>query len=118
MLRYEQFSIGWAWASEYGSASDEEMFDYLYSYSPLHNVDTVAYPATYITTADHDDRVAPAHSMKFAAAMQNAQKGDAPILIRMDSGSGHGAGKPTAKKINEAADILSFMFYNMKVIPY
>jgi prolyl oligopeptidase len=118
MLRYEKFSIGWAWAAEYGSAADEEMFDYLYSYSPLHNVDTIAYPATYITTADHDDRVAPAHSMKFAAAMQNAQKGDAPILIRIDGGSGHGAGKPTAKKINEAADILSFMFYNMKVKPY
>lgn len=118
MLRYEQFSIGWAWAAEYGSASDKEMFDYLYSYSPLHNVDTVAYPATYITTADHDDRVAPAHSMKFAAALQNSQKGEAPVLIRIDSSSGHGAGKPTAKKINEAADILSFMYYNMKLKPY
>lgn len=118
MLRYEKFSIGWAWAAEYGSASDEELFDYLYSYSPLHNIDTVAYPATYITTADHDDRVAPAHSMKFAAALQNAQKGDAPIVIRIDSGSGHGAGKPTAKKINEAADVLSFMYYNLKVKPY
>lgn len=118
MLRYEKFSIGWAWAAEYGSASDEDLFDYLYSYSPLHNVDTVAYPATYITTADHDDRVAPAHSFKFAAAMQDKQKGDAPILIRIDSSSGHGAGKPTAKKINEAADILSFMYYHLRVKPY
>lgn len=118
MLRYEKFSIGWAWASEYGSAADESMFDFLYSYSPLHNIDTVEYPATYITTADHDDRVAPAHSMKFAAALQASQQGDAPVLIRIDSGSGHGAGKSTAKKINEAADVLSFMYYNIKVKPY
>ena len=118
MLRYEQFSIGWAWASEYGSASDKEMFDYLYAYSPLHNIDKVNYPATYITTADHDDRVAPAHSMKFAATLQAAQKGTAPILVRVDSGSGHGSGKPTHKKIAEAADILTFMFYNFKYEPY
>ncbi len=118
MLRYEKFSIGWAWASEYGSAADEEMFDYLYSYSPLHNIDTVSYPATYITTADHDDRVAPAHSMKFAAAMQAAQKGEAPVLIRVDTGSGHGAGKSAAKKISEAADMLSFRYYNFRVKPY
>ncbi|GJM32776.1 MAG: prolyl endopeptidase [Saprospiraceae bacterium] len=114
MLRYQHFSIGWAWQSEYGAIEDEKMFDVLLSYSPLHNVVGGPYPATLITTADHDDRVAPAHSFKFAAALQAKQEAKAPILIRIDERSGHGGGKPTDKKIEEAADVLSFMFYNLK----
>ena len=86
-------------------------------YSPLHNAKPAAYPATLITTADHDDRVVPAHSFKFAAAMQKAQQGVNPMLIRIDVSAGHGAGKPTSKRIDEAADVLSFMFYNMKLEP-
>ncbi len=114
MLRYQHFSIGWAWASEYGSVEDEKMFDVLLSYSPVHNVLPGRYPATLITTADHDDRVAPAHSFKFAAALQANQEAQDPILIRIDENSGHGGGKPTDKKIEEGADVLSFMFYNLK----
>jgi prolyl oligopeptidase len=114
MLRYHEFTIGWAWATDYGRSDDPELFDYLISYSPLHNVTKENYPATLITTADHDDRVVPAHSFKFAAAMQAQQQGDAPVLIRIDASAGHGAGKPTSKRIDEAADVLSFIFYNME----
>lgn len=114
MLRYDQFTIGRAWATDYGLSEKEQEFDYLYSYSPLHNADPALYPATLVTTADHDDRVVPAHSFKFAAAVQQNQKGKAPILIRVENSAGHGAGKPTAKKIEEATDILSFSFYNLK----
>lgn len=118
MLRYHKFTIGWGWAVEYGSSDNEEQFRYIYEYSPLHNIrEGVAYPATLVTTADHDDRVVPAHSFKFAAQMQHAQAGDAPILIRIESKAGHGAGKPTSKRIDEAADIYAFVFQNIGV-PY
>lgn len=119
MLRYHKFTIGWAWASDYGTSEDsEEMFKYLYSYSPLHNIqDGVNYPATLITTADHDDRVVPAHSFKFAATLQEKDKGDRPILIRIDVKAGHGGGKPTAKIIDEYTDEWSFLMYNLGVTP-
>lgn len=114
MLRYHKFTIGWGWAVEYGSSDKKEQFDYLIKYSPLHNVkDSVNYPATLITTADHDDRVVPAHSFKFAATLQEKHKGDNPVLIRIDAKAGHGAGKPTSKLIEEAADIWSFVLYNL-----
>ncbi len=113
MLRYHKFTIGWGWAVEYGSSENEEQFDYIYKYSPLHNIkDGVNYPATLITTGDHDDRVVPAHSFKFAAQMQHSDGGENPILIRIDSNAGHGAGKPTSKKIEELADTYAFLFYN------
>lgn len=116
MLRYHKFTVGWGWAVEYGSSDKKEQFDYLIKYSPLHNIKPgTCYPATLITTADHDDRVVPAHSFKFAATLQPAQGCDNPILIRIDSKAGHGAGKPTSKMIDEAADIWSFIFYNMGV---
>ena len=114
MLRYHEFTIGWAWAEDYGLSSDPEGFDYLIKYSPLHNVkEGVAYPATLVTTADHDDRVVPAHSFKFASELQSKHRGADPVLIRVETSAGHGAGKPTAKIIEEYADILSFMFFNM-----
>lgn len=110
MLRYHQFTIGWAWASDYGSADDAEAFSYLIGYSPLHNLkEGTAYPATLITTGDHDDRVVPAHSFKFAAALQKAQAGDAPTLIRIQTKAGHGMGKPTTMLIAEQADIWAFL---------
>ena len=110
MLRFPKFTIGWAWISEYGSPEDPEEFKALYAYSPLHNLKPgTAYPATLITTADHDDRVVPAHSFKFAAALQAAQGGSQPILIRIDTKAGHGAGKPTAKLIEETADRWAFL---------
>lgn len=116
MLRYHKFTVGWGWAVEYGSSDKKEQFDYLIKYSPLHNIKKgTCYPATMVTTADHDDRVVPAHSFKFAAALQAAQGCDNPTLIRIDSKAGHGAGKPTSKMIDEATDIWSFVFYNMGV---
>lgn len=118
MLRFHKFTIGWGWVVEYGSSDDEEQFEYIYKYSPLHNIKPgVKYPATLVTTADHDDRVVPAHSFKFAAQMQYCQAGDAPILIRIESKAGHGAGKPTSKRIDEAADTYAFLFQNIGV-PY
>ncbi|MDE6069292.1 MAG: prolyl oligopeptidase family serine peptidase [Alistipes sp.] len=118
MLRYHKFTIGWGWAVEYGSSDNEEQFAYIYKYSPLHNIkEGVAYPATLVTTADHDDRVVPAHSFKFAARMQYCQAGDAPVLIRIESNAGHGAGKPTSKRIDEATDMYAFLFQNIGV-PY
>lgn len=116
MLRFHKFTIGWAWTSEYGSADNPEEFPALYAYSPLHNIkpDT-AYPATLITTADHDDRVVPAHSFKFAAALQEAHAGDAPTLIRIETKAGHGAGKPTSKIIEEAADKWAFLVRTLNV---
>lgn len=115
MLRYHQFTIGWAWATEYGRSDDsEESFKNLYRYSPLHNLRKgISYPATLITTADHDDRVVPAHSFKFAATLQQDNTGPNPALIRIDSKAGHGAGKPTGKQIEEATDIWSFVMYNL-----
>ncbi len=110
MLRFSQYTIGWAWTSEYGRPDDPEMFPVLKAYSPLHNLKPgTHYPATLITTADHDDRVVPSHSFKFAAALQAAQAGPAPVLIRIETRAGHGAGKPTSKRIEEAADILAFL---------
>jgi prolyl oligopeptidase len=109
MLRFHKFTIGWAWAEEYGSSDDKSAFQWLYAYSPLHRIKAgVSYPPTLITTADHDDRVFPAHSFKFAAALQAAQAGAAPVLIRIDTKAGHGGGKPTSKRIEEAADRMSF----------
>ena len=116
MLRFHKFTIGWAWVAEYGSSENAEEFATLYAYSPLHNLKPgTAYPATLITTADHDDRVVPAHSFKFAAALQAAHGGDAPVLIRIDMKAGHGAGKPTAKIIEEAADKWGFLVKVLKV---
>ncbi|HTN17992.1 MAG TPA: prolyl oligopeptidase family serine peptidase, partial [Chitinophagaceae bacterium] len=116
MLRYHKFTVGWGWAVEYGSSDKEADYQYLIRYSPLHNLKKgVCYPATLITTADHDDRVVPAHSFKFAATLQEAQGCDHPTLIRIDAKAGHGAGKPTSKTIDEAADIWSFLFYNMHI---
>lgn len=120
MMRYHLFTIGWNWASDYGRSDDsEEMAEYLYSYSPLHNIknDGTPYPAILVTTADHDDRVVPAHSFKYAAQLQASDTGDAPKLIRIDSKAGHGGGKPTSKRIEEAADIYSFIFNNMNITP-
>jgi prolyl oligopeptidase len=112
MLRFNKFTIGWAWESDYGSPDNEDEFKALYAYSPYHNVRKgVKYPATLVTTADHDDRVYPAHSFKFTAALQAAQAGDKPVLIRIDTRAGHGAGKPTSKRIEEAADKLAFLRY-------
>lgn len=117
MLRYHKFTAGAGWAYDYGTADDnKEMFDYLYKYSPVHAIRKVAcYPATMITTADHDDRVVPAHSFKFAATLQTAQNCNNPVLIRIESKAGHGAGKPTGKIIEEQADKWSFMLWNMGV---
>jgi prolyl oligopeptidase len=110
MLRFHKFTIGWAWVTEYGSADDPQQFPYLYAYSPYHNIRPGArYPATMITTADHDDRVVPGHSFKFAARLQAAQAGSAPILIRIETKAGHGAGKPTSKIIEEHADAWAFL---------
>ena len=119
MLRYHLFTIGWNWASDYGTSEDDEaMFKALYAYSPLHTIksgENVHYPAIMVTTADHDDRVVPAHSFKYAAALQAAQTGDQPKIIRIDTKAGHGGGKPISKVIEEQADIYSFILYNMGV---
>src|SRR4029077_12766051 len=114
MLRFQKFTIGWAWVSEYGSSDSEEEFKTLYGYSPLHNLRPgVKYPATLVTTADHDDRVVPAHSFKFTARLQEFNAGLDPVLIRIETNAGHGAGKPTSKQIDEAADIWSFVMQNL-----
>jgi len=115
MLRYHTFTAGAGWAYDYGTSEDsKEMFDYIYAYSPVHNVKKgTKYPATMVTTGDHDDRVVPAHSFKFAAELQEKQAGDAPVLIRIETKAGHGAGKPTAMIIEEYADIFAFTLYNM-----
>jgi prolyl oligopeptidase len=116
MLRFHQFTIGWAWTSDYGSADTRDGFDLLLQYSPLHNIRPGGrYPAMILTTADHDDRVVPAHSFKFAAALQGAQGGDAPILIRIDTKAGHGAGKPTGKLIQERADVWAFLAHVLRM---
>jgi prolyl oligopeptidase len=110
MLRFHKFTIGWAWTSDFGDPDDAEQYPWLRAYSPLHNIRAGArYPATLVMTGDHDDRVVPGHSFKFAAAMQAAQGGDAPILIRVETSAGHGMGKPTAKVIAESADKLAFL---------
>ncbi len=118
MLRYHKFTIGWAWASDYGSSDDAEGFDYLYAYSPYHNLtpDT-CYPPTLVTTADHDDRVVPGHSFKFAARLQESQACENPVLIRVETKAGHGAGKPTSKRIAEAADRWAFLVKTLEMAP-
>ena len=119
MLRYQKFTIGWNWVPEYGSSDNYAQFQNLYKFSPLHNLKRgTSYPATLITTADHDDRVVPAHSFKFAAALQAAAAGPSPQLIRIDVNAGHGAGKSTQLQIDEWADIWSFAYQNMGVNPY
>ena len=117
MLRYHKFTAGAGWAYDYGTSEDsKEMFEYLYKYSPVHALKAgVKYPATLVTTADHDDRVVPAHSFKFAATLQQRHAGDAPVLIAIQTNAGHGAGKPTDKAIEEIADRWAFMFYNMGI---
>ena len=119
MLRYNKFTAGAGWAFDYGTAEDsKEMFEYLKGYSPLHNLKlNTAYPATMVTTADHDDRVVPAHSFKFAATLQSANTGNNPVLIRIETDAGHGAGTPISKAIEQAADRYSFAWYNMGIIP-
>ena len=116
MLRFQKFTIGWNWIADYGSSeANEAEFKALYAYSPIHNVKPgTKYPATLITTADHDDRVVPAHNFKYAAALQAAQGGDAPILIRIDTNSAHGASN-TTKSIEQARDIFAFLFENLGV---
>lgn len=116
MLRFHKFTIGWGWVSDYGSADDAEQFKAIYAYSPLHNLKPgTKYPATLITTADHDDRVVPAHSFKFAATMQADQAGDAPVLIRIETKAGHGAGKPVSKLIEEVTDQWAFLVRNLNM---
>jgi len=121
MLRYHKFTIGFGWSRDYGTSEDsKEMFEYLYRYSPLHSIKKgINYPATMITTADHDDRVVPAHSFKYAAALQDIAGSSTknPLIIRIETKAGHGGGKPTQKIIEEIADEYSFMFYNMGIVP-
>ena len=115
MLRYHKFTIGWAWVTEFGSADEATQFAPLFAYSPLHNLKTgTRYPATLIVTGERDDRVVPAHSFKFAAALQAAHKGENPVLIRIETRAGHGAGKPTGKLIAESADVLAFLMRELK----
>jgi len=114
MLRFQKFTIGWAWTSDFGSSDNADDFKALYAYSPLHNLKAgTKYPPTMIATADHDDRVVPGHSFKFAATMQADQAGRAPVLIRIETKAGHGAGKPISKTIEEMADEWSFVAYNL-----
>jgi prolyl oligopeptidase len=116
MLRFHRFTIGWAWKSDYGSSETKDGFDTLIAYSPLHNIEPgVHYPATLVTTGDHDDRVVPAHSHKFTATLQAAQGGNAPILTRIETRAGHGAGKPTTKQIEERADMYAFLTWALKM---
>lgn len=119
MLRYNQFTIGWSWTSDYGNSQEsKEMFEYLKGYSPLHNIKPgTKYPATLVMTGDHDDRVVPAHSFKFAATLQAANAGTNPTLIRIDSKAGHGAGKPIGKLIEAQTDMWSFVMYNLGMKP-
>jgi len=117
MLRFHKFTVGWGWAVEYGSSDDEKNFKNLYAYSPLHNLkDGISYPATLVTTADHDDRVVPAHSFKFIATLQEKHKGKNPVLIRIETRSGHGSSNIT-KAIDEITDMYAFTFHNMGFKP-
>lgn len=118
MLKFHRFTIGWAWMDDYGNPEEKDMFDYIKKYSPYHNlVKGTKYPSTMVTTADHDDRVVPAHSFKFAARLQEYHKGNNPVLIRIETKAGHGAGKSLTKAIEEVADLYSFMFYEMGLKP-
>ena len=120
MLRYHKFTAGAGWAYDYGTSDDSKaMFEYLKDYSPVHNVKHgVNYPATLVITADHDDRVVPAHSFKFIAELQDKHQGDNPVLIRIETNSGHGAGTPVSKQIEQSADIMAFTLYNMGVVEF
>jgi prolyl oligopeptidase len=114
MIRFPLFTVGWAWTSDFGSPEDPEMFPILLGYSPYHNVKRgTAYPPTLVTTGDTDDRVVPSHSFKFAAALQDAQIGPNPVLIRIETRAGHGAGKPTSLRIEEATDIYAFLHQSL-----
>ena len=116
MLRFHKFTIGGAWVSDYGSSDDAEQLQALLAYSPLHNIRSgKAYPPVLVTTADHDDRVVPAHSFKYTAALQAADTGPAPKLIRIETDAGHGAGKPTSKLIEERGDVLAFIAHALKM---
>jgi len=118
MLRFHKFTIGWSWTNDYGSSDDEMQFKSLYKYSPLHNIKSkIDYPATLVTTADHDDRVVPAHSFKYIATLQEKYQGKNPVLIRIETKAGHGGGKPTSKIIEENADMFAFTWYNMGFTP-
>jgi prolyl oligopeptidase len=121
MLRYHQFTAGAGWSYDYGTAEDsKEMFEYLKGYSPVHNViQGTRYPATLVTTGDHDDRVVPSHSFKFASELQDKQQGTNPALIRIETKAGHGAGTPVSKRIEQYSDIFGFTLYNMgfRVLP-
>jgi len=114
MLRFQKFTVGWGWVDEYGSSDNALDFPYLYKYSPLHNIKPAAYPATMVLTADHDDRVVPAHSFKFISTLQAAQQGENPVLIRIETDAGHGAGTALSKAIVQTADVYSFLFFNTK----
>jgi prolyl oligopeptidase len=117
MLRYQKFTIGWNWIADYGSSDNADEFKALYAYSPVHNVrQGVKYPAVLITTADHDDRVVPAHSFKYAAAMQAAASPERPVLIRIETNSGHGASS-TGKRLDITADLYAFTFFNLGLTP-
>ncbi len=117
MLRFQKFTIGWNWVADYGSSDNAEEFKALYAYSPLHNIKAgVNYPATLITTADHDDRVVPAHSFKYAATLQEKASGENPVLIRIETRSGHGASNLT-KSLETTGDIYAFIMYNMGLTP-
>jgi prolyl oligopeptidase len=120
MLRFDKFTIGWAWKSDYGAPSDNEQeFHAIYRYSPLHNLKPgVAYPPTLISTADHDDRVFPAHSFKYAAAMQAAQEGTNPVLIRVETRAGHGGGMPLSKRVELAVDQFAFLLKELGIQPF
>jgi prolyl oligopeptidase len=116
MLRFDKFTIGWAWVSDYGTPDDPEQFKTLYAYSPYHNLRPgTVYPPTLVTTADHDDRVVPGHSFKFAARLQACQGGEAPVLIRIQTKAGHGFGKPTAIQIEEITDIYAFLVQSLNM---
>jgi len=118
MLKFHKFTIGWAWVTDYGSSEDERQFNCLLGYSPYHNIKSgINYPATMVTTSDHDDRVVPSHSFKYAAHLQEHYKGDNPVLIRIEVNAGHGAGRPTKMIIESQVDKWSFMFYNMGITP-
>jgi len=119
MLRYHKFTIGYYWAVDYGTSEDSrEMFEYLYGYSPLHNIrEDVEYPAVLVTTADHDDRVVPAHSFKYMATLQENYKGSNPVMIRIETKAGHGGGMPTSKIITEITDIYAFIYKNLGITP-
>jgi prolyl oligopeptidase len=121
MLRFQKFTIGWAWEADYGSSDDPANFKYLRAWSPLHNAKAgVRYPAVLVTTADHDDRVYPAHSFKYTATMQHSVydgPGALPVMIRIETRAGHGAGKPTSKQIEEAADKLAFAAHFLGLAP-